>query len=480
MRWLAVLVLVALPLRILSRGYLPGDDALRHAAKAVSGKPWSEILVLRPDVTIDQHAGWHAILAGLHRAFGLPPDGLVAVAVAALFLLPALTGLFILRKRPEAWLLALLALNVADTSCFQRLMIGRPFLVAMTALLALMTIWGAPDAARRPGMRIAATTGLCALATWIHGSWYLFVLPAAAFFLAGKRREAAGLLAGWVLGAILGACLTGMPVAFLVQQVRHLTESMGHAQVPRQLVTEFRPSTGEFATLIALAVAVLARRVLRPRAAPLARDPLAWLAGLGWLGGLAVYRTWLDWGWPAALLWLALEIRTAVEQALPPASWKRVGMTALAGAALYLSVTSDSFGRWTQHLTDEALTPETPGIGDWLPGAGGIVYSDDMRVFYRTFFANPRASWRYQLGYEATLMPREDLRTLYRIQWNYGDGQAFAPWVAKMRPPDRLILSRAGSQMPAIPGLEWKYAATDTWIGRVPAAMPPPSPPTRP
>ena len=45
----AILVLVIIPAKILSEGYLPGDDALRHAAKVVSGKPWSEILVMRGD-----------------------------------------------------------------------------------------------------------------------------------------------------------------------------------------------------------------------------------------------------------------------------------------------------------------------------------------------------------------------------------------------------------------------------------------------
>ena len=34
--------------KIISYGYLPVDDALRHAAKVVSGKDWHEIVVLRP------------------------------------------------------------------------------------------------------------------------------------------------------------------------------------------------------------------------------------------------------------------------------------------------------------------------------------------------------------------------------------------------------------------------------------------------
>ena len=38
---IVILVILAIPLKIIGYGYLPGDDALRHAAKAVSGKSWS-------------------------------------------------------------------------------------------------------------------------------------------------------------------------------------------------------------------------------------------------------------------------------------------------------------------------------------------------------------------------------------------------------------------------------------------------------
>src|SRR5215469_3644779 len=54
--------------KIVGYGYLPPDDALRHSAKAVSGKPWSEILVLRPGFEMDPYPGWHAILGAVHHA----------------------------------------------------------------------------------------------------------------------------------------------------------------------------------------------------------------------------------------------------------------------------------------------------------------------------------------------------------------------------------------------------------------------------
>src|SRR5689334_22324101 len=64
---IAVMTVILIPSKIISYGYLPQDDALRHAAKAVSGKPWQEILVMRSDFLIDPHPGWHAILGFIHR-----------------------------------------------------------------------------------------------------------------------------------------------------------------------------------------------------------------------------------------------------------------------------------------------------------------------------------------------------------------------------------------------------------------------------
>ena len=69
-RALVVLSLALVPLRIVAQGFLPDDDVLRHAAKAVSGRAWSEVLVLRPEVTMDSHPGWHGLLSLVHQATG--------------------------------------------------------------------------------------------------------------------------------------------------------------------------------------------------------------------------------------------------------------------------------------------------------------------------------------------------------------------------------------------------------------------------
>ena len=72
-------------------------------------------------------------------------------------------------------------------------------------------------------------------------------------------------------------------------------------------------------------------------------------------------------------------------------------------------------------------------------------------------------------------MRPDDLETLRKIQWNHGAAfAAYEPWVKKMRPADRMLLRGSGGSPPGIPELEWHYAVTGLWIGRLPANANPP------
>ena len=135
--WLIVaLVLLITPFKIISNGYLPADDALRHCAKAVSGKAWPEILVLGDSFKIDHNLGWHAILGALHHALNWNAETLVIFSVAALFLL--VNGAMLpWLKRPEAWLVALLAAMVVS-DLPQRFMLGRPFIITSLVLMTVL------------------------------------------------------------------------------------------------------------------------------------------------------------------------------------------------------------------------------------------------------------------------------------------------------------------------------------------------------
>jgi hypothetical protein len=105
-----------------------------------------------------------------------------------------------------------------------------------------------------------------------------------------------------------------------------------------------------------------------------------------------------------------------------------------------------------------------------MPENGGILYSADMTIFYQTFFKNPNAGWKYILGFDPTFMPAEDFDVYHKVEWNFGDAKTYAPWVAKMKPADRLVIRGSGGSPPHIPQLEWNYGVSGIWIGRLPHA----------
>lgn len=467
--------LFLIPWFVVRLGFAPPDDALRHVGKVLSGKNWNEILVLRDGVTIDHNAGWHALLGAVHRATGWEAEGLLLFSVVSLATIYLLLPL-LFSGRVEAWAAALLAVMVCNPHYAFRLLLGRPFILTMALFMAILHAWRRCDYKPRIG-GLAVTTLLIAIAAWVHGGWYLYWLPAAGLLLAQRWRAGVQMLACWMIGSVLAGLLTGHPLHFLVEQFKVLVSCFSsYTPMQRMLVTEFLPTDGAF-TLVALTVIlVLARRVAGQSVRTLLNDPWFMLAGLGWVLGLLVRRFWLDWGMLALLVWITVELKRWIERLVDESSFQRVVFSGFVGLALLLAVMSDLDNRWTRNLTKEYLSPDTPDIGDWLPEPGGILYADSMPVFYDTFYKNPKAPWRYILGFEATFMPAEDLEIYRKIQWNLGNPAAYEPWIDKMRPEDRLVLKRSAGARPNLPRLEWKYAAADTWIGRLPRNVSAPSP----
>ncbi len=471
--WVIVCVtLVCVAGKIIGYGYLPPDDALRHAAKAVSGKAWGEILVMRPGFEMDSHPGWHAALGWMHRGLGCEVGTLVVVPVMGLMLLFNLAALAWLR-RPEAWLGALLAAAVCSPGFIVRLTLGRPYLFTMAVFVLLLLIWTRLEEGR-PGWReIGLTVLLIGAAAWMHGSFYELILPAGGLLLAGRWRQALWFGALWMAGSFLGASLTGHPWVFLDQCVRQLCDALGGPVLSRQLVTEFRPSDGAAAVVLAVSALLLWRgRSVEWRAGKL-MNPVFMMGLLGWVLGLKMARFWWDWGLPATIVWMALELEKQFEKQAGFESWNRLLVTVGLAGAVFLGITSDRDSRWTASASKRYLGAEDAETAGWLPEKGGIIYSADMTVFYDTFYRNPTAPWRYVMGFEPALMRPEDLAVARAAQWNFGDLRAYEPWLRKMRWQDRLIIT--GPWLPEsgvtrggnIAELEWHHAANDWWIGRL-------------
>lgn len=473
----AVLAILYVPLKIIGLGFLPMDDALRHAAKAVSGKSWQDILVMRGDFPIDPSPGWQKILEWVQPASWVqnwqngPAEALVIFSVVSLMLLVTLCALPWLR-RPEAWLGALLAAAVFAPACTTRFMRGRPYILTDFVVMTILLLWSRrsePDQKDSPPtLALILTPLLVAASAWVHGSWYMLVLPGAAILFAGYWRSAIAYGVCWLLGSFLGCALTGHPWDFLFQSVRHMFGVFGNSAVNRQLEGEFYPSDGETPAVL-FVIALLLWRAFSKRWNPRQLcNPIFVMMVLGWVLGLKMRRFWWDYGIPAFMLWVAFELQDQLEGRLDFDSVKRLLVTLALAAGFFLGFTSDRDGRWTQNLTTEFLTPDNQTLTGWLPDPGGIIYNSDMDVFFQTFYANPKAPWRYVLGFEPGLMRPEDLAVFRKAQWNFGDARAYKPWVDKMRPQDRLIIRATGGARPNLPELEWNYAATETWIGRLP------------
>ncbi len=471
--WVVVVsTILFIPFKIIEYGFLPMDDALRHAAKAISGKPWQQILVMRDDMPIDPSPGWQKILEWVHGGFGGNAESLVLFSVVALMLLVMLSALAWLR-RPEAWLAALFIAAVFVPECTTRFARGRPFLLTDAVLMAILFLWSRQDADRPGRAALICTPLLVAASAWIHGSWYLLCLPGVVILFAGGWRAAMAYGVCWLAGSLLGCALTGHPFGFLLQSVRHMFGVFGDFTIVRQLEPELQPSDGAIPVVLAVAVLLLWRKFSsgwNPRAL---LNPIFLMMVLGWLLGLKVRRFWWDFGTPAFMIWVAMEFQDHFDKHVSFDSVRRLFVTLGIAGGAFLAFTSDRDGRWTDSLATEWLSPAAPGIAGWLPGDGGTIYNSDMDVFFGTFYANPVADWKYILGFESGLMRPDDLETLRKIQWNRGAAfDAYEPWVKKMRPADRMILRGPAAGPPGIPELEWRYAATGLWIGRLPQSQP--------
>lgn len=482
--WVLVgLVLLLLPFKVLSHGFLPPDDALRYAAKAVSGKTWQEIIIMRPDITIDHNPGWNGFMSLLHRVTGWDVGMLIAFPVVVMFLVFAAAPLPWFR-RPEAWLISLCVVMLVFPYFAVRAFVGRPFFLTMAVMLVLFCLWGRRNFEgsgkpgetsegnlkdpRRPWALWGVTVILMALSTWVHGAWYLLVLMPAVYFPAGEWRKGLELTGCWIAGTILGALATMEPWTWLQQTVLIPFMALGENPPVNALVTEFQPFTGGYPALILVAIVLVWRKFAGRPLAALWRDPVLWMAVVGWVLGWRVFRFWLDWGLPALALWLARQLEELIVTKMPLDSWRRVVVTCATLFVLLAFVVDDSDGRWSQYGQFDPLNASRPEHAEWLPEPGGILYAVNLSVFYETFFTNPHGQWRYALGFEPSFMLAEN-RAVYLELWRTLNAiRACAPWVQKMTPADRMVLVSGPQPRPAIAGLEWNYTATNTWVGRLP------------
>jgi hypothetical protein len=471
--WLSIVIIaisvctfIALPIRLLNAGFLPPDDALRYAARAVTGKTWGEIVVMRPEITIDHNAGWNWIQRRIYQATNWEPKRLVGFSVVLMFAVFSIAPL-LWSRRPEMWLAAMTLLMLVFPYFAERLLVGRPLWLTATATLILLWLWKEERAGRIFDKRAIVSSALVALCVWIHGSWYLFVLLPFCFFLSRRWRAGSILTGCWLIGSVIGSIPTGHPWRYLYESALIPFLALGQKLPVNALVGEFQPFSGGYPAAVIVAVILGVRVAWRLPLAKLSREPALWLAVIGWALGFKVFRFWLDWGLPAFALWIAWQLQEfSTASANLSGTTARLGIAGVAAFLLLGIVADDRNQRWSRYGIFEAMDARRPEHREWLPGSGGILYMVNMSVFYETFFTNPRGDWRYILGYEPSFMPPEDY-AVYKELWETLNAiSAVQPWVAKMKPADRLVLLGPENTRPIIPELEWNYVVSNTWVGR--------------
>ena len=467
---LIIICLFIIPLRILAQGYLPIDDCLRHAAKVISGNNWDKILVLSDKFKMDTHPGWHSILGFIHNLTNCNQLGLVVFSVVMLFLIASFIPLIFL-ELPEIWLFTLLIISTLDASFIRRLLFGRPYLFTMSVLFCLCFLWPKLKEQKLNYRVFFSLIALIALSIWIHGAWYLFILPIICFFLVGEYQVGLRLIYATGIGIFLGATLSRHPFIFLWQNINQAFLVFGKNIPKDYLAYEFQPiKIGISKVLFILSILFLGytRKAWNFKKI---YNPVFLLAILGWFLGFITRRFWWEWGAPALCVWMAQEFQIIFKKifgrfSLSQFALSRLIITLTLAIVIYFNFTSNLGYHWIDKITISYSDFNKTEYRKLLPEPGGIIYSDGMTVFYETFFRYPHAQWRYMVGFEPAWMPARDLKIFRDIQKSHS-ASAYIPWIKKMKKEDRLIITRDTDKPPEAPGLEWHYIPQIIWIGKL-------------
>jgi hypothetical protein len=457
------LLVLAIPLRVYLYGYVPPDDAMRHIAYAVDNRTWGEVLVLNPGIRadVDPHPGWHSLLRAMHKGLGFSKEDLVLVSLAVPFCMFMVSGL-IGTGQILAWIGAVV-LGSMNGVMIGRLMLGRPFLIT-EALLVVVIGLASRKADCFDRREFFAMLLALSIVLALHTSWYLWFLPIIGLILAGQWRRAL-ILASALAGAlVVGSLLVGSFYNVVYYPLKHLFLAFGHDPLRvSNLVYEFQPSAGDSWALLVMAVLLVLRFVRHLSIEDELRSPDLVLAMLGWVAGMWVARFWLDWGYPAFIVWTARQLGVL----LPIGSLKLPQKILVAGcvmAAFFACLASDRGGRYSAPLVNHFYTKADSELEAAMPEPGGIIYTIDMEFFYHMYFRFPHGPWKYLVGFEPGMLPPKDLEIFRSVQMQEGWINAYAPWIDRMKPADRLVVQSVSK--PEWPGMEFRYITRQRWTGR--------------
>ncbi|HOT28534.1 MAG TPA: hypothetical protein PLU72_10110 [Candidatus Ozemobacteraceae bacterium] len=463
---ISLAVVACIPLKILSLGFAPPDDIRSNCGVIASGRTLVDYLVLNEDTRISIHVGWLNLWRGLFEVLGRDKELLMTAIVAIMFWVITALPLFAL-ERSEALLGGLLACFMADPD-WTRTLLGRPHNFDM-AFMLFFGLWWRRLRARRAPLGVMAVLALFAgLASFSHAVFYLFAVPLAVTALSGEWRVLRRLAVSVLAGVTVGLVATGHAWEFTVQSVVHVFRTVNTQLLERQLVMELWSNPQNMDIAVVVALFLLWRQARRAWKLQVVKSPLFFLCVLYWILGFKVIRFWTDWGAPAVIAWVTLELHSFLKRAQGPSSPGRIGLALTLGLALFLFTTANTRDRWANAATLETIDITKPDQANLLPEPGGILYHPDMGLYNTLVYTYPDGRWKYILGKEPSQMPEEDRLIFMNILYAHMAPVSFRPWVEKLRPQDRIaIYSRT---CPPFSRLIWANPLNTLWIGRLPAS----------
>jgi len=270
---------------------------------------------------------------------------------------------------------------------------------------------------------------------------YVWAVPGLCLLVAKKYRSFFILSGALVCSLLVGSVILWDSYNLMIMPFMHLAKAFFQDPLrSMHLVAEFHPTGGPWSELFVMAF-ILSIKVKNRTDLKKELERVDFLLVITlWILGLYTARFWIDWGVPALAVWFALQFKELLE--LTDSGFSKVHHTAIASgiasAILMFQVTLDTNGRYSESARVLLLTKPENEIQKLLPEPGGILYSTDMLAFYHLFYRFPSLPFKYATGFEAGLMPAEDLAILRKIQFNKGSIASFEPWFAKMTTKDRI------------------------------------------
>ncbi|MBP5467645.1 MAG: hypothetical protein J6Z11_00205 [Candidatus Riflebacteria bacterium] len=462
---LLFVVFLIIPLKIISKGFLPNDDANRHIAFAINDHKWSDVLEITPGLESDHNVGWHKILRFIYKLFRINKNDLLLMSTIGLFLLLNLTGTLV-SPNTSAWPITLIVMFLFDPSLIQRSILGRPYIFSCITTLILLKLWFINEQQTNNKLKYFISILALTLAVWIHGTWYTFLILPAALFLSGQVRKSINLTICIILSTIIGAFLTGEFKEFLYFHYSATLNIFSEKIYNWMLVTEFEEGNIRLLwmvpTVFIIILSIISKKL---KLNDLTKDPTFIMILLTWLLSIKVVRFWLDWGMVALTFWLSFKLSDLIQdmQSVKKPLLRRTFFILIVISLTMLIPISNWNNKKERNNYIADFTKKE--FAEFKPVEGGIVYNDSMRHFYYQYFNDPEGKYKYVLGFEPAIMLEDNKKIFRDILYSRFHYKAYKPWVDKLTKNDRLFTIVDLSKN--YPQLDWVKAGEKLYIGKV-------------